>query len=77
MRLAGQSRGGFTDGKGKGGANVMQHGVVDLQHGTVEKNLHSCIKGHYPKYFCIKDCYTLTLIWIAGGVYDSQNFEQV
>ncbi len=41
---------GLKIARGRGGANIMQDGAVDLQHGTgVEKNLCPRIKGHYPK----------------------------
>jgi hypothetical protein len=41
--------GGFKDGEGRVGANVMQDGTVDLQHGTrVDGDSHPCIRGDYP-----------------------------
>jgi hypothetical protein len=44
--LKGCEEGGFKDSKGKGGANSMQDGAVDLQHGTgVEGNTQPCINA--------------------------------
>jgi hypothetical protein len=41
--------GRVKDSKGRGEANTMQDGAVDLQHGTgVDGNLHPCIQGHHP-----------------------------
>jgi hypothetical protein len=43
-------RGGLKDGDGRGGANIMQDGIVDLQHGTgVDEDSNPCIRGHYSK----------------------------
>jgi hypothetical protein len=41
---------GSKDSKGRGGANIMPDGKVDLKQGIgVDRNSHLCIKGVYPK----------------------------
>jgi hypothetical protein len=42
--------GGIKVARGRGGANIMQDGAVDSQHGTgVEEYSHLCYAGHHLK----------------------------
>jgi hypothetical protein len=42
--------GGFEDSKGRGEANIMQDGTVNLQHGTVvDGDSYPCFQGHHPQ----------------------------
>jgi hypothetical protein len=69
VRLTRCDQGGvFKDSKGRDGANTIQDGAVDLQHGTgLERNLHLCIKkATIPsKGFLNLKIHTLNLIYFA------------
>jgi hypothetical protein len=44
------SMGWFKYSKGRGEANIVQDGAVDLQHRTgMDGNSHPCVQGHHPQ----------------------------
>jgi hypothetical protein len=54
--LMGCDQGGWLrDSRGRGGADIMQDGTVDLQYGNgVEGNSNPCIKGLCIGFFHLK-----------------------
>jgi hypothetical protein len=66
-----RSRHEFKDSKERGGANIIQDGKIDLQHGTgVDGKSHPCLKGHHLKQGSVVCCiyrptYLIVILYIV------------